>query len=195
MDNIEEQFFGDTEVRGLAVDEHGNSYLVGAEFSTASVFLLKYDSSGDMVWDRKFTATVFPDPDFAGFNEPWDVEVDGLGNVFVTGHTTANIAKEQSGAGDAFLLQYNADGELLRTEQFGPFDGYEWGLGIAIGAEQDVYVSGFTYGDFGGMTPGVGDAYLVKFRVPIPEPPAAILLVVGMTLFASIRFGCRAPAA
>lgn len=182
--------YDDGEVRGLSVDEAGNSYVAVSRPTTASVLLFKFDTDSNLVWERDFAATSFPNPNNP-FNEPWDIELDENGNVIITGYTTSDFAKDQSGVGDALLLQYSGDGELLLAEQLGAFNSYDYGLGIGVGPNRSVFVSGFTQGGFGSESAGSLDAFLVKLRLPVPEPSTALLLLGGMALTLSVRCSHR----
>jgi uncharacterized delta-60 repeat protein len=84
-----------------------------------------------------------------------DVAVAADGSVYVTGTTDSFGA----GGRDAFLLKYAADGSLEWQRTYGTTPslvtgGQDFGLGVAIGSDQSVYITG-------GF--GSGNLFLVKF--------------------------------
>lgn len=74
----------DDEVRALAVDEAGNVYVTGyggGDGIYPDYVTIKYTPNGDTLWARKYNG---PANDW---DEATALEVDGAGNVYVTGYT------------------------------------------------------------------------------------------------------------
>jgi len=152
-------------VVAVAADGLGNSYIAGETAGSIAApnaglsdyFLRKYDSAGAVVWTRQDGSL--------GYDSPQDAAVDSLGNLYLTGYTTYELAGPGSSLGsyDAFLIKYDALGNKLWTRQFGS-SGTDLARGIALDGLGNVYVGGSTDGTFaapyGG---GSGDAFLAKY--------------------------------
>ncbi len=93
----------------LAVDDAGNAYITGytsgnlvggnaGAVGTIDLFLAKYDVAGNLLWMRQ-TGTEGQDAAYA-------VAVDGVGNTYITGGTTGNLAGPNAGSYDVFLAKY-----------------------------------------------------------------------------------------
>lgn len=97
----------------IEVDAAGNIYVTGSVYAGSATFgdivTLKYAPDGTPLWARHFTGP--------GSNKEYafDVEVDGLGNVFVCGevHTDAFDWR------DALLLKYTPAGDLAWSRTHG----------------------------------------------------------------------------
>lgn len=111
------------------------------------VFVMKLNSSGNLVWVRSFGSTN------ADFGEA--LAVDGAGNVYVTGTfawtvdfdpdplTTFNLVS--AGLDDVFLVKLNPSGNLVWAKRFGG-TGYDEGRSVVVPASGDVYITGQFYG-------------------------------------------------
>jgi Ca2+-binding RTX toxin-like protein len=114
--------------QGLAVDAAGNAYVTGYAYedlaTTAGAFdesyngeddafVAKLDPDGEVVWTT-YLGGELPDGGT-------DVEVDGAGNVYVTGYTFSEsfpttpgaFETERPGSYDAFVAKISADGSQL----------------------------------------------------------------------------------
>jgi hypothetical protein len=161
----------------IAVDADGNAYVTGyfiegATFGTltlpgsghADVFVAKYAPDGDLLWARQ-----------AGGSR-WDhgaaIAVDASGHVYVTGTFTASatfgaFSLESTGLGDVFIARYSPAGELLWVRQAGGPDP-DVGMGIAVDAEGNVYVTGefgstAQFGPFTLVSAGGSDVFVAKY--------------------------------
>ncbi|BDC47998.1 hypothetical protein F183_A03140 [Bryobacterales bacterium F-183] len=145
------------DARGVAVDANGFVYVVGQSDSR--------DLSGDPVGGKPLTSAVFRGyltkygPD--GREVVWRkwiggssntvanaVAVDHLGDIFVAGTTGARdlplknpVQDKQPGLNIAFLMKFNADGELLFSTYFGG-ERNEEGKALAVDAQNNVYLAG-----------------------------------------------------
>lgn len=100
-------------VNDTKVDSSGNIYMVGNESITNKV-LLKYNSSGDLQWEKSYTAAS------SSYKAVFrSVEIDGSGNLYAAGivqgtqeYDFGNSVKAAgNGSSNSFLLvKYNADG-------------------------------------------------------------------------------------
>jgi len=94
------------------------------------------------------------------------LDVDGSGNVYVTGYTTGNLdGQTNAGGDDIFLVKYDSTGARQWTSLSGTTAG-ERGEGVAVhNATGNAYVAGTTAGSLDGQAySGSGDVYLIKFN-------------------------------
>jgi Tol biopolymer transport system component len=136
----------------IATDHSGNCYVTGrfggdANFSGITlthrggndIFVVKYTSSGQLLWVRQEGGSVFDDVGQG-------IAVDAAGSCFVTGGfydsaTFGNVFVNGQGLSDFFLLKYDTDGTLqwVRTGGGTNFDG---GNAVALDAAGNAYVTG-----------------------------------------------------
>lgn len=142
---------------GLAVDQLGNTYVVGSTLSFGSgrdcgglpckdLFLLKFNSTGGIVWQLSYGGN----SDDVGYG----VVADNSGKIWVTGYTQSYGA----GGQDVLLLEFTSDGTLLRGKTWGG-NSSEVGYGVTADSSGSIYVAGYT-SSFGS---GGSDAILLKF--------------------------------
>lgn len=117
----------------VAVAPSGNIYLTGytTSFEAAGndVLLLKYDPSGELLWQKTWGWKRNNDSGLG-------VDVDPLGNVFVAGTT------ERSGKWEALLLKYSSDGTLLWQRTWGGEYWADGGFDVAVDSSGNAYVTG-----------------------------------------------------
>jgi hypothetical protein len=146
---------------GVAVDTTGNTYMTGYTRGTLTgtsaggydAFLVKYNSSGAMLWSRQF-----------GTNKDEisrSVAVDAAGNAYLTGYTAGNLGGTSAGTADVFLTKYDSSGTPLWSRQFGS-SGWDDGLGVALDPAGNIYLSGVTTGNLSGTNAGGYDAFMAK---------------------------------
>ena len=155
--------------RAIATDAYDNVYVVGntngywsgngdtiAGLSRA--FLLKYQGSeGAQTFQGTWGGEL--NNDYANA-----LAVDNLGNVYIVGTT---YTYGQLGHGAVFLLKWDLTGDLrsgeisfLRT--WGGYNQTDYGYGVALDPEGNVYVTGTTYSY--GLNPGLPSAFLLKYN-------------------------------
>ena len=145
---------------GIAVDEAGNFVItgsqpfgaidfdpdpVGEELRTGKLFIAGYDADGGF----RFAVTPEGGTTTAGIGHA--VDVDGAGNVYVTGQFsgTLNFAPgvpqpvflTSQGGTDAFVASYAPDGTSRFAFRLGGAEA-DTGEGIAVDAAGNVYVTG-----------------------------------------------------
>ena len=85
----------------MAFDASGNIYIAGASWVTAQedfdLLLLKYDSDGNLLWDRTL------DNGDGQLDTGYELAIDPDGNAIVAGFTEPN----------AYLVKYSPTGDLL----------------------------------------------------------------------------------
>lgn len=106
------------------------------------------------------------------------VAVDAVGNVYVTGFVKSDQFRGApvNGFGDGTLAKYDPAGNLLWTRLFGG-NASDWPQDLAVAANGDVIVSGFTTSDdFEGITiKGGKDGFLMRWS------PSGTLLWASLT--------------
>jgi hypothetical protein len=156
---------------GIAVDRAGNSYVVGyfksaslvfgsttltnAGGNTYDLFLVKYDSDGNVVWAHSAGGI--------GDDRAQAVAVDTLGNVFVAGYfvsaaiTVGNTTLTNTGALDMFILKADSDGDVQWAKSSSSTtSGWENAFGIAVDDDGNSFVTG----DFNGTSATFGNVIL-----------------------------------
>lgn len=107
-----------------------------------------------------------------GDDVAYDIAVDAAGNTYITGQTdsisfpSSNI--QNAGSADIFVAKFAPSGSAYSAFFFGG-SGNEAGTGIALAANGDVYVSGFTtsvnfpkINAYDNTLNGTSDAFVVK---------------------------------
>ena len=167
-----------TLARAVAVDPTGNVYVAGHTegslpgFSNAGgapfgaittwndAFLRKYDPDGAEVWTRQFG--------HERHDEIHGITLGPSGGVYVVGYTDESFdGFTNTGGRDAFVRKYDADGNVVWTQQFGSESAAgaqpnDKGLGIGLDASGNVYVVGSTTGRFAGGEGGGSDGFIRK---------------------------------
>ena len=159
---------------GIAVDGSGNSYVTGffrdsatfgpgetnettltsAGDGLGTIFVAKYDASGDLVWAKR-----------AGGRQDSGngIALDGSGNSYVTGSfadsaifgpgETNETTLTSAGIFNIFVAKYDASGDLVWAKRAGG-SSFDLGIGIAVDGARNSYVTGL----FGGSaTFGLGE--------------------------------------
>ncbi len=135
----------------VAVDALDNIYLTGytASFGAggSDLLLMKYNSSGDLQWNETFGG--------AEIDEGQKLVLDKESNIYIVGNTRSFGAEQN----DVLLLKYNSTGDLQLFTMWGG-NNNDFGYGIALDAEYNIYLTGSTQ-SFGDEN---GDGCLVKFN-------------------------------
>ena len=142
-----------------ATDSLGNVYITGwtlgsLEGSNAGLedgFLAKYDTNGNQLWIKQFGS--------AGADQTYSISIDSNNLIHVGGMTTGDLGGPNAGADDAFVAQFDSNGNLLDVDQFGT-SGVDNAWGIDATLPDQVYVAGVTDGSLGGINAGSYDAFL-----------------------------------
>jgi hypothetical protein len=114
----------------------------------------KFGANGNLLWTRQLGST--------GTDESFSVSADGLGNVYVSGHTDGSLDGTNAGAIDAFIGKYNSAGDLLWIRQIGSIQA-EYSTGVSADALGNVYLSCWTEGDLAGPSNGSVDVFVAKY--------------------------------
>jgi len=134
--------FNGGSANATAVDDSGHVYLAG----TASVSgrsgdaaIVKFDSNGNLMWQRtdgsRFSSAA---DNFA------DVKIDQNGDIIVAGTFGFNTAAGP----DVALSKYDADGNLIWSQEFDGGVGSDVGMKLVLDAQNNIIVLGYTEVDF-----------------------------------------------
>lgn len=162
----------DDQAAGVSADALGSVFVTGYTHGDLSgpsaggrdAFVSKYAASGDLLWTRQFGSP--------GDDEGTSIAADGLGNVFIAGHTSGSLSGANAGGRDAFVSMYAANGTRRWILQFGT-SAEDQGLGVATDGLGSVYVTGRTNGNLSVLPAPYqgsgGGAFLVKIKhTPLP---------------------------
>jgi hypothetical protein len=127
----------------------------------AGPFLSKFDNSGDFIWARTWATT-----DLTAGCTPEDIDIDSLGETFLTGHYVGTVDFDPGVGEDihttthreVFLMSFDNDGIYRWVRTWGGATGYDYGIAVAVHDSGAVYISG----DFGGtinFDPGTGEEF------------------------------------
>jgi hypothetical protein len=146
----------------VAAAGNGDVYISGYTFGSlggpqaggGDAFIARYSASGNILWTRQIGTTA----------EEWSYStaVDGSGNAYITGHTHGSLGGPNAGIDDAFLVKYDALGNVVWTRQTGT-SAWDEGTSVAVDVSGNAYISGHTTGNLGGPNAGGWDAFLVKY--------------------------------
>lgn len=175
---------------GIVVDGTGNIYSCGAFNGTSDfdpgpgvynltsagqeeIFVTKLDATGNLIWAKQMGGT--------GREGSRSIAVDASGNVYVTGtfNGTADFdpgpgvySLSPVGSWDIFVIKLNSNGVFAWAHAFGGPTEEDRGLGIAVDATGNAYVTGSFKGtvDFNpgastnNLTADYIDAFILKLK-------------------------------
>ena len=168
--------------RGIAVDASGNVYVTGfsdADWgspvsafsgdSESDAFVAKLNSSGVRQW-HTFMGSSSRDRGYG-------IAIDGSANVYVTGSSDATWGSPEidyAGDSDAFAAELSSSGTLAWNAFLGSSSEGDSGYGIAVDASGNVYVTGYSYADWGSPVSAfsgdsASDAFVAKLGENLPE--------------------------
>jgi hypothetical protein len=134
----------------------------------------------------------------SGYEDGRAIAVDSSGNAYVTGDTSSTQATfpivsgpdptYNGGGSDAFVAKVNPTGTALTYAGYIGGSGSEGGIGIAVNASGDAFVTGYTSSDQtsfpvvggpGQVYGGNGDAFVAKVHVQTTFPFHPIITYAG----------------
>jgi hypothetical protein len=121
----------------VTADAYGNVYVTGASSGMGTgddITTIKYYPDGDTAWVRRYHEDA---------ESPFDVAVDGAGNVYVAGYGP----QESGESSDYATIKYRPNGDTAWVRGYnGPGDGHDDACAIAIAGSGSVYVTGWSWG-------------------------------------------------
>ena len=145
-----------TQGNGITADANGNSYVTG-DFATDSVvfgnftlinngtysnvFIVKYDSSGNVVWAKSFGGN--------NLDQGTSISADAIGNTYTTGFFYSssvifgsNITITNSGLADVFVVKLDSSGNVIWAKEAGATPN-DKPTGITHDNNSNCYVTGY----------------------------------------------------
>jgi len=125
---------------GIAVDDSHNVYVTGYSDSTGSgqdYATVKYDSSGNELWVKRFNCA-------NGTDKPAAIAVDDSNNIYVTGRSGCGGVT----AHDYVTIKYYPNGDTAWLRKYhGPVEsGYDYAYALAVDTSGNVYITGESQG-------------------------------------------------
>lgn len=130
---------------GLDIDETGNCYMTGKFQGTVnfgsfnltstsgSIFIVKYDSSGNVIWAKK---------DGTNYDEAHGISLDKKGNFYLTGMhsspSTFGSTTLTGGIGGMFIAKY----DTLGTNLWAKHSGAQTGTAVSCDTSGSCFVTG-----------------------------------------------------
>jgi RTX calcium-binding nonapeptide repeat (4 copies)/Beta-propeller repeat len=149
----------------LAVSNDGSVYAAGWSFSnfggansaqgSYDGAIAKLNSQGQVQWQRNLGTS--------DYEWIWGVDTDSQNNLYVSGWTLGAFpGNTNAGAADAFLAKYDKDGNRLWVKQFGTA-GDDQAFRMAIDANDNIFITGYTDSNLGGTNAGSTDAWVARY--------------------------------
>lgn len=147
---------------GVDTDSQGNVYTTGwtlgdlggtGNAGSYDSWLTKYDNLGNPLWTQQFGSI--------GDDEAFDIYIDSLDNIFLTGYTNGNLGGDNAGSFDNWVAKYDTNGNQVWVQQFGT-SALEQAYGITGDNAGNLYVTGVTEGSLGATNAGSVDSWLAK---------------------------------
>jgi len=149
----------------LAIDASGNVYVGGhtrgdiagsGVIGDYDLFIMKLSDQG------LFLASIQFGSDTTDIST--GIDVDSLGNVYLTGRTSGDLAAVNQGLYDYFLAKYDSSLNQIWVKQNG-VDKNDKSNTIAIDSNDNIYIAGSTYHDLSGEGFSLGyDVFLAKYN-------------------------------
>jgi hypothetical protein len=142
----------------LAGDTNGSLGGPNSSPGSSDAWIAHCTAVGAIDWSRQLGT--------ASQDHAYGAAPDGVGGVFVAGHTSGSLGGVSAGNTDVWLARYSSVGAMLWIHQFGS-TGFDSLLGAHTDDAGGVYLCGSTTGDIdgshGGTTIGNADAWLARY--------------------------------
>jgi hypothetical protein len=145
------------DIQWSAIDEKGCVYITGITLGSMEgkskgkedIFVVKFNPDGRLAWTRQFGTD---STDMAQ-----GIYADRKGGIYIAGGTMGTMGEKSSGSMDGLIIKINENGETVFVSQFGT-PGNDNAVGIS-GDGESVFITGTTWGDLGGKSHGMIDAF------------------------------------
>jgi uncharacterized delta-60 repeat protein len=124
------------EAQALAVDLSGNVYVTGQSYSFGTNYdyaTIKYDNNGDTLWVRRY------DGPGNGNDLAWALDVDGFGNVYVTGWSWNGTDRDYA------TIKYSNIGDSIWVKRYNADNRWDYATAISVDGFGNVCVTGVSY--------------------------------------------------
>ncbi|TKJ36415.1 MAG: hypothetical protein CEE38_11400 [Planctomycetes bacterium B3_Pla] len=121
--------------------------------TSKGLFLLKYNQQGDQLWSKQL------DP---GVEDATGLAADDQGNIYVFGFVSSTPERETKGGHDALVAKYDQTGIQQWVWQLGTPE-HDVCTGLDFDADENLYISGYTYGDFAKPNKGGADMFIAAY--------------------------------
>ena len=121
--------------------------------TSKDLFLLKYSQQGDQLWSKQL------DP---GLEDATALTADDQGNIYVFGFVSSTPERETKGGHDALVAKYDQTGTQQWIWQLGT-PKHDVCTGLDFDADENLYISGYTYGDFAKPNKGEADMFIAAY--------------------------------
>ena len=113
--------------------------------------ILKYNQQGNKIWTKQLDGYVIED-----FAE------DNQGYIYIFGYILDKSGKKTKGGNDGFVAKYDQSGTQLWVWPLGTTE-HDVCTGLDFDAEGNMYISGYTYGDFAKPNQGGADMFIAAY--------------------------------
>jgi len=146
----------------MNTDSAGNIYLTGTTKGILGknsagdwdAWIGKYDNNGNQLWIQQLGSAT---TDFSR-----STATDNAGNIYLTGSTWGNLAGSNAGKWDAWIAQYDSNGNQVWAKQIGtPEEDHSYA--IAVDNQGNAYLAGYTQGNLFAPNAGNWDAWIAKY--------------------------------
>ncbi len=125
----------------IVIDQYDNVYVTGRSGDSPSTFectTIKYDSSGNERWVRRYHYASSSYGDTG-----WGIAIDPFGYLYVTLSSTAPGSYD-----DIAVIKYDSLGNFIWVRRYnGPGNDYDWPFDIVVDRFGNIYVTGRSVGN------------------------------------------------
>ena len=124
--------------RDLALDSQGNVYAFGDNYD---LILIKYDSNGNQIWDRRWG--------YSGLEQLGGVAVGTDDSIYIASFSESPLQK-------AVLIKYDPEGNQLWNATYQTSSVYAYVYDVVVDSENNAYIVG--------ITDNAWEIFLLKFN-------------------------------
>lgn len=148
---FQQGFVTGNEATAIVTDNNGNVLVTGVCSATGTqqnYATLKYSATGALIWSSIYNGPA------NSFDVPNSIEVDALGNVYVTGYSFNSSADA-----DIVTVKYNTLGQQQWEARYNNIPGgFDGGRSVAVDNAGNVYVTGYA------ASSTVTDVVVIKYN-------------------------------